>query len=102
MTELRQHADPNVCVMIVGNKTDLRPQRTVLHEEGRAFAGKSCLSDFICLKLSYLGPNRTILMKGILHKSSNKKYHIGDVMVILLASNVVDRGFPCNGYLTCL
>jgi GTPase SAR1 family protein len=48
LKELRQHADPNVCVIIVGNKTDLRPQRTVLHEEGRAFAGKSCLSDFIC------------------------------------------------------
>ena len=38
LKELRQHADPNVCVMIVGNKTDLRPQRTILHEEGRAFA----------------------------------------------------------------
>ena len=38
LKELRQHADPNVCVMIVGNKTDLQPQRTILHEEGRAFA----------------------------------------------------------------
>ncbi|CAC5381424.1 RAB11B [Mytilus coruscus] len=38
LSELQQHADPNVCVIIVGNKTDLREQRTVTHEEGRAFA----------------------------------------------------------------
>ena len=28
LKELRQHADPNVCVMIVGNKTDLRAKST--------------------------------------------------------------------------
>lgn len=36
--ELKQHADPNVCVMVVGNKTDLKQHRTVTHDEGRTFS----------------------------------------------------------------
>ena len=52
LSELQQHADPNVCVMIVGNKTDLRPQRTVLHDEGRAYAGKTRKIRFFYFKRS--------------------------------------------------
>lgn len=39
ISELKEHADPCVCIMIVGNKTDLRSQRVVSTEEGRLLAG---------------------------------------------------------------
>ena len=40
--ELNEHADPNCCIMIVGNKTDLNHLRKVSTEEGRSLAGKHC------------------------------------------------------------
>ncbi|KAJ8311728.1 hypothetical protein KUTeg_011083, partial [Tegillarca granosa] len=40
LQELREHADPYVCIMIVGNKTDLRSLRAVTQEEGRNLAEK--------------------------------------------------------------
>ena len=39
--ELKEHADPCVCIMIVGNKTDLKTQRIVSTEEGRTLAGNT-------------------------------------------------------------
>ncbi|KAK3580752.1 hypothetical protein CHS0354_023033 [Potamilus streckersoni] len=38
LDELREHADPHACIMIVGNKTDLKHLRAVEAEEGRALA----------------------------------------------------------------
>jgi len=40
LQELRDHADPKIVIMIVGNKTDLRHLRSVLHDEAKIFAGK--------------------------------------------------------------
>lgn len=40
ISELKEHADPCVCIMIVGNKTDLRSQRVVSTEDGRLLAEK--------------------------------------------------------------
>lgn len=40
MTELRQYAVPNVIVMLVGNKCDLKHLRAVEVEEGKSFAEK--------------------------------------------------------------
>lgn len=39
LTELRQHADPDIVVLLVGNKSDLRHIRSVSTEEARAYAG---------------------------------------------------------------
>jgi Ras-related protein Rab-11A len=39
ISELKEHADPSVCIMIVGNKTDLKTQRVVSSEDGRTLAG---------------------------------------------------------------
>ena len=40
LKELREHADSNIVIMLVGNKSDLRHLRTVPTEEARAFARK--------------------------------------------------------------
>lgn len=44
LKELRDHADQNIVIMLVGNKSDLRHLRAVPVEEARAFAEKNNLS----------------------------------------------------------
>ena len=45
LQELCDHADPKIVIMIVGNKTDLRHLRSVLHDEAKLFAGAhDCIS----------------------------------------------------------
>uniref|UniRef100_A0A1B6FDY9 Ras-related protein Rab-11A n=1 Tax=Cuerna arida TaxID=1464854 RepID=A0A1B6FDY9_9HEMI len=44
LRELRDHADHNIVIMLVGNKTDLRHLRAVPTEEARGFAERNGLS----------------------------------------------------------
>merc|ERR1712086_298338 len=44
LEELKQHADDNIIIMLVGNKKDLGHLRAVTTEEGRNFAEKNQLS----------------------------------------------------------
>ena len=43
LKELRDHADSNIVIMLVGNKSDLKHLRAVPTDEAKAFAG-ACLS----------------------------------------------------------
>ena len=43
LKELRDHADTNIVIMLVGNKSDLRHLRAVPTDEARAFAGEAVL-----------------------------------------------------------
>jgi small GTP-binding protein len=44
LKELRDHADSNIVIMLVGNKSDLRHLRAVPTEEAKAYAEKNGLS----------------------------------------------------------
>ena len=44
LKELKDHADTNIVIMLVGNKCDLRHLRAVPTEEAEQFAGKSACS----------------------------------------------------------
>jgi len=44
LRELRDHADANIVIMLVGNKSDLRHLRAVPTDEAKAFAEKNNLS----------------------------------------------------------
>ncbi|GBP14580.1 Ras-related protein Rab-11A [Eumeta japonica] len=44
LRELRDHADQNILIMLVGNKSDLRHLRSIPTEEAKAFAEKNGLS----------------------------------------------------------
>uniref|UniRef100_A0A3P8NCW0 Ras-related protein Rab-25 n=1 Tax=Astatotilapia calliptera TaxID=8154 RepID=A0A3P8NCW0_ASTCA len=44
LKELRDHADSNIVIMLVGNKSDLRHLRAVPTDEARAFAGETSFS----------------------------------------------------------
>ena len=39
LKELRDHADSNIVIMLVGNKSDLRHLRAVITDDAQAFAG---------------------------------------------------------------
>ena len=41
LKELRDHADANIVIMLVGNKSDLKHLRAVTTEEAKNFAGAS-------------------------------------------------------------
>ncbi|GAB2285435.1 Ras- protein Rab11D [Dionaea muscipula] len=43
LRELREHTDPNIVVMLIGNKSDLRHLVSVQTEEGRAFSENESL-----------------------------------------------------------
>ncbi|CAN4110747.1 unnamed protein product [Withania somnifera] len=44
LKELRDHADSNIVIMLIGNKTDLRHLRAVATEDAQSFAEKEGLS----------------------------------------------------------
>lgn len=44
LRELRDHADQNIVIMLVGNKSDLRHLRAVTTEEAKTFAERNGLS----------------------------------------------------------
>ncbi len=44
LKELRDHADANIVIMLVGNKSDLRHLRSVATEDATAFAEREALS----------------------------------------------------------
>lgn len=44
LKELRDHADSNIVIMLVGNKSDLKHLRAVPTEEAKSFAGMSYVS----------------------------------------------------------
>ncbi|KAI8583619.1 hypothetical protein K450DRAFT_222010 [Umbelopsis ramanniana AG] len=47
LKELRDHADSNIVIMLVGNKSDLRHLRAVPTDEAKQFAGKSIFFFYI-------------------------------------------------------
>lgn len=42
LKELRDHADSNIVIMLVGNKSDLKHLRAVPTDEAKAFSSESC------------------------------------------------------------
>ncbi|KAE8723899.1 Ras-related protein YPTC6 [Hibiscus syriacus] len=44
LKELRDHADPNIVIMLIGNKTDLKHLRAVSTEDAQTYAEKEGLS----------------------------------------------------------
>jgi len=56
LKELRDHADSNIVIMLVGNKSDLRHLRAVTTEEAKQFAG----NDDITINIHYKNEERRL------------------------------------------
>lgn len=73
LKELQDHADSNIVIMLVGNKSDLRHLRAVPTDEARAFAGRYCNSVRIvrfvrCLNLCDDWPARACALRPVSHR----------------------------------
>ncbi|TNV76376.1 hypothetical protein FGO68_gene2425 [Halteria grandinella] len=66
MKELKEHADPNIVMILVGNKSDLKEQREVKHEEGLKFSEKHQIA-FIETSALNAG-NVDIAFKNLIHE----------------------------------
>jgi hypothetical protein len=49
LRELRDHADGNIVIMLVGNKSDLRHLRAVPTDEAKSFAGFFTIKTFLII-----------------------------------------------------
>lgn len=53
LKELQDHADSNIVIMLVGNKSDLRHLRAVPTDEAKAFAGNTSGAVCVCETLRF-------------------------------------------------
>lgn len=68
MKELREHAVPDICVVVVGNKVDLVDQRAVTREHATAFCAEHCCSylETSAAENTNITQAFTMLLKGVL------------------------------------
>lgn len=107
LKELRDHADVNIVIMLVGNKSDLRHLRAVSEEEGVAFAEKEGLFHMETSALDSTGVETSFqqILTEIYHKMSRKTVASGDndnhgigggeAVVIVNDSNQDDKKSNC-------
>ncbi|URE49079.1 RAB GTPase [Musa troglodytarum] len=80
LQELRSHTDPNIVVMLVGNKADLRHIRAVSVEEAQAFARKekAFFTETSALESINVADAFTGVLTQIYHVVGRKVLAIGD------------------------
>lgn len=83
LKELRDHADSNIVVMLVGNKSDLKHLRAVPTEEAKAFAAENNLSfiETSALDASNVEQAFQNILTEIYHIVSNKALQSSDDVI---------------------
>ena len=106
LKELRDHADSNIVIMLVGNKSDLRHLRAVPTEEARAYAERNGLSfiETSALDSSNVEQAFTNILTGIYKIVSQKQLeserkpnrpHGNTVDITVPRSNIDEQGSSC-------
>ncbi|CAJ0595216.1 unnamed protein product [Cylicocyclus nassatus] len=90
LKELRDHADQNIVIMLVGNKSDLRHLRAVPTDEAKIYAEKNQLSfiETSALDSTNVEAAFTNILTEIYKSVSNK--HVGSDRMVPLPSSGVD------------
>lgn len=91
LRELRDHADQNIVIMLVGNKSDLRHLRAVPTDEAKAFAERNGLSFIETSALD--STNVETAFQNILtgNRSRSRSYH----MELVYTERIVEHRCPC-------
>ncbi|XP_072963231.1 ras-related protein RIC2-like [Typha angustifolia] len=94
LRELRNHTDPNIVVMLIGNKSDLRHLVAVSTEDGKAFAEKESLYFMETSALEAINVDRAFaeVLTQIYQIVSKKAVETGDDV----ASSVPSKGERIN------
>ena len=81
LTELRDHSDSNIVVLLAGNKNDLSHLRAVSVEQAHVFANSEgkLSSEFIIYYLKLLSPDLTTIETSALN-SSNVEHAFTDLL----------------------
>ncbi|CAN9514175.1 unnamed protein product [Ophioblennius macclurei] len=100
LRELYEHAEPNIVVMLVGNKTDLESERSVPSEEARDFAEKRGLLflETSALQSTNVEAAFNNVMAEIHKKVTNKEMMRSSVSPLTLksaAGETSQEGRPC-------
>lgn len=90
LRELRDHADQNIVIMLVGNKSDLRHLRAVPTDEAKAFAERNGLSFIETSALD--STNVETAFQNILtgNRSRSRSYH----MELVYTERIVEHHCP--------
>lgn len=90
LRELRDHADQNIVIMLVGNKSDLRHLRAVPTDEAKAFAERNGLSFIETSALD--STNVETAFQNILtgNRSRSRSYH----MELAYTERIVEHRCP--------
>ncbi|KAL5020377.1 hypothetical protein ScPMuIL_003269 [Solemya velum] len=97
LNELREHADPYACIMIVGNKSDLTHLRTIPQEEGRLLAEKN---NFSFIETSALDATNVAEAFNNLLVDIYKIQVTGDESTIISSPNKSDSRFKLDSSVT--
>lgn len=107
LKELRDHAEPNIVVMLVGNKSDLRHRRTVPTEEAMAFAENNSLAFIETSALDSTGVEeafrqilteiyRLMSRKTIANEGAGSSLPAGQTLTVRADNNETSSGGCCR------
>jgi Ras-related protein Rab-11A len=95
LKELRDHAEPSIVVMLVGNKSDLRHRRTVPTEEAMAFAENNSLAFIETSALDASGVDeafRQILTGSYLFPTSHHDLFFTEIYRLMSRKTMASEG----------
>ncbi|KAE9616931.1 hypothetical protein Lal_00034669 [Lupinus albus] len=80
LRELRDHTDPNIVVMLIGNKSDLRHLVAISTEDGKSFAEEESLyfMETSALEATNVENAFTEVLSQIYHIMSKRSFEAGD------------------------
>lgn len=88
LKELRDHADSNIVIMLVGNKSDLRHLRAVPTEEAKAFAGKFAVGYIVqAVRATSMDPWHCLELGKVSER--RKSVHLNPMLLPLLPESLV-------------
>ncbi|KAL5230013.1 hypothetical protein ABZP36_028789 [Zizania latifolia] len=97
LKELRDHADANIGIMLIGNKTDLKHLRAVAADDARSFAEAEGLSYIETSALEATNVEEAFqLILGDIYRSVSKKSVASDEQAGAGAAGVVREGKTIN------
>ncbi|KRZ38585.1 Ras-related protein Rab-11B [Trichinella pseudospiralis] len=91
LKELRDHADQNIVIMLVGNKSDLRHLRAVPSDEAKAYTEQNCLSfiETSALDSTNVEAAFTNILTEIYRNVTQRRGQVGDESSIHRSLNTI-------------